>query len=888
MQTSDYDENDFPDIEPFTADDLPPNSTAWKVLEELKSRNQARKDAGETLILPHEPKWQVRKEVCRERFDPKRNVHEIVPVTSGLTLRFNVPWRANSDSLAGELHLDCVSGEKGTYVDHRDRDTDNYEHDKENKFTKWSLYDMAYRLGIRPPKLVRQPSDQPKRPIAYTLAEYAEQHGVTVEYLTRTVKAREVMYFDPRAQEERLAIAFPTPNANRYRFLGETNGRYSKFAHDSGHGVCLYGFKRAVKFAQAHGFTSLGLVNGEPSVWSGQFYECPVFTISGEGEKNSIPQRLIEELRKGWSGNIVVFADNDETGHNAAIKRQQLLRRHGWNDTKIATAGNTFRGYDLGDMAYEYGEQTFERYRECVDTATSIPTLKPEDMGTVFSPFHIERNHLGMLMFNPKLIGMLPDWFVPEVYSTKQNQVLAESLLALHAKGRTIDPKSIMQWIDEHGGRTLFGNEHYIREWLESGTNWESFDSHTAAIHDAYKKRQIAALAIKLSHSAKDPDMDSEAVIGQLQESLNRINLVTEDNDVQSAGEIADTIENEKPTPAIDFNKAAHDKYLGGIAKGAYIIVAGPPGSGKTALVTDMVAHSAYLNDGFSYLYVSQEVPKSHITMRLAASICSSNIFHRDHPFLRQQELIVYSALVKGQATERQRDSWLIVSGMLNDLIPNVFVVFGQHTVSQIAARANRLYMKYGRPVIVVVDYVQYLDFEPNLKFSRNEHIEYNAKALKNLMKSDSVWAVIGLSEAATDVEKFQGAQAADLSQVTGSKSFAYLATTSLMIHPDRKQDEAEDEPKQRRAKPKGPQQNRVDEDDWLDMQDGRLHDYNPNKPLEKRKMWIQVMKNRDGQKDITYPMFYIPAANCWLSNREPEPGNYQSPHSKSYIPEGY
>lgn len=889
--TYDYDASnpEFADIMPFAEKDLPVSSTAVRVLEELRRLNGLRKDAGETSpIMPDEPEWKERKQAFRERKDG-----EIVPVTSALVVRFNAPWRANSDSLSCALHIDDVSGEKGTYVDHRDRDGDAYIQDPANKFKRWTLYDLAFRLGIKPPRMhySKQADSAPKK-VAHTMAEYAEQRGIPLDYLTRVVGAREVEYLDPKAKEKRLAIAFKTPNAKyRYRFLGDSGGRYSKFAHDPGHGICLYGFYRAIKIAQKHGFTSLGIVNGESATWAGQYYQCPVFTISGEGEQSTIHPRLIEEMRQGWKGDWIVFEDNDTRGQSAAFGRQQSMRRHGLENTKLGSFGNSFQGYDLGDMAYEYGDQTQARYLECAAAATNVPTPKLEDVGTIFSPFHLERQHLAMLMFNPKLISWLPAWFAPSVYSTKQHQILAEALLALHSKGRTIESKTLMQWIDEHQGRTLFGNENYIREWQMQGTDWDAFESHTAAIHDAYKKREIAALANTIQHAAQNPDMDSEAILGQVQSSLNRIHTIADEGDMQSLGQIADDMANKKPELAISYGKPSADKHMGGIGKGDYILVAGSAGTGKTAWVTDAILHAAFVNrDTHMFLYVSQEVPKSHIAARMAASMVASNIFRRDYEFLGQQAMIVYSALIKGHETDRQRESWLMATGLMPEAVPNIRVIFGQHTVSQIKARANRLYLQFGKPVIVVVDYVQYLGFEPNLRFSRNEHIEYNAQALKDLMKHDSVWAVIGLSEAATEVEKFQGAQAADLSQVPGSKEFAYLSTTTIMIHPDRKAEDVEDDgpPFKKRSKPKGPQQNRVDEDDWNDYHDGRTTSYDPNKPLEKRKMWIQIMKNRNGEKGTTFPMFYIPAANCWLSNREPEPINYQSPHVRTTYPVGY
>ncbi len=240
-------DDEHQDIDRFEESGLLVDSTAVMVLTELRRRDKERRDDHKTPILPNlECKWVERK--GETRVNAKGDV---VPVLSGLRLKFNAPWRADSDSLSCELHLDNVSGEGGTYTDHADTD---YEPDKEagNGFTAWTLYDLAFRLGIKPRPSPISHRDEPHH-VAYTGEQYAEFPGVPWEYLQRTCKVEQVNHFDPRVKTERLALRSPTPSGKfRYRFLGDNKGK-SKFAHDKDHGIVLYGLQRAIRIAHQEG-----------------------------------------------------------------------------------------------------------------------------------------------------------------------------------------------------------------------------------------------------------------------------------------------------------------------------------------------------------------------------------------------------------------------------------------------------------------------------------------------------------------------------------------------------------------------------------------------------------------------------------------------------------
>lgn len=249
--------------------------------------------------------------------------------TRGKTWRCTSPLRSDSNSPSFAITFD--GDEHGAWTDHVTKESG-------------SLYDLAERLNIDLPERVQVAST--KR--AYGgLADYAQAHGVEVDVF-EAAGWRDITKWHPGTEREEKAIAFPTTNGNRYRFLIDIAPRY---INDKGYTSCWYGLSRAIKMATERGLP-LVICNGEASTVVAQHYGVPACAQTN-GEKK-LPDLLLDELRKSWSGRVVLALDCDETGRQAALALHEQI-----DNSVIVDLGLSEHG-DLADWCALHQDESLD------------------------------------------------------------------------------------------------------------------------------------------------------------------------------------------------------------------------------------------------------------------------------------------------------------------------------------------------------------------------------------------------------------------------------------------------------------------------------------------------------------------------------------------------
>lgn len=243
------------------------------------------------------------------------------------TYRGNTPWRDGSNSDAFTLSVE--DDEHGAAFDHVTEEG-------------FSLYQVAERIGMD------VPSPTTKRAFG-TLAVYAEAHHVTPGVFQAAGWQEATHYGRP-------ALAFPTDNGTRWRFLDDKTPR---FINPKGYARCWYGLKRAVAVAR-HNRQPLVLCNGEPSTVVAEHYGMAACCVTS-GEKKEIPDSLLVELWEAWQGEILVVFDSDDTGRAAGRAVAGQLRENGWPETRAIDLQGGKEGYDLADFCGTHGTASAEK-----------------------------------------------------------------------------------------------------------------------------------------------------------------------------------------------------------------------------------------------------------------------------------------------------------------------------------------------------------------------------------------------------------------------------------------------------------------------------------------------------------------------------------------------
>ena len=190
---------------------------------------------------------------------------------------------------------------------------------------------MAKHLGVTLATIA--PSIDTKT--ATTHEGYAESHGLTLEALRMAGWA-------VGEHQKRPCFIIDTDSGLRYRYI---DGNKPVFKSVTGYKQCLYKFTEAVSIADKGGFP-LVLCNGEASTVAAQQYNVAAFSVTGGGEK-AMPEALLEEVRKAYTGEIVIAMDCDDKGKKAAAALRTQLRSVGYK-VRVVNLGLSNKG-DLAD-----------------------------------------------------------------------------------------------------------------------------------------------------------------------------------------------------------------------------------------------------------------------------------------------------------------------------------------------------------------------------------------------------------------------------------------------------------------------------------------------------------------------------------------------------------
>jgi len=211
--------------------------------------------------------------------------------------RGNSPFRHGSDS--DSFTLTIHDDEHGAYYDHVEG-------------IGGTLYELAKRLDIA---ITSNPTDTRK---ARTFEDFAADHGVTVEDYRRAG-------WSATTYKGKAAISFTTATGTRWRILSADG---SKYESQRGYKASWYRLDHAVVMANGGGFP-LVLCNGEASTVAAQVHGVPATCITG-GAERQIPEALLEELQRQYTGDIMVALDCDDKGKAAARKLYAQLKGAGY------------------------------------------------------------------------------------------------------------------------------------------------------------------------------------------------------------------------------------------------------------------------------------------------------------------------------------------------------------------------------------------------------------------------------------------------------------------------------------------------------------------------------------------------------------------------------
>jgi len=342
-----------------------------------------------------------------------------------------------------------------------------------------------------------------------------------------------------------------------------------------------------------------------------------------------------------------------------------------------------------------------------------------------------------------------------ESFYSASNRWVYQALVSLVDDGKSVGTAEVAEWLNSRGALRTVGGTPYIAQ-LAFTQPAADLEEQARVVRDRYRIRRAKALMsealAKIVAGGVEQDVQKylellEGGIASLSQGVDARELrrVVEALDaaytaIQEASARGDAL------TGTSTGYARIDKATGGLQGSDLVIVAGRPGSGKTAFAINMAARVAGRGDGVAFF--SLEQPNMQLGQRLLSLDGKVDLSKFRSPrFLSPDE---WRRLADSLAVLRPLPLWIDDTAAI--------------TVSAMRSRIRRLKTQIaaGRAgvqtnglKVVVVDYIQLCDV-PDGNKSREQQVAEVSRGLKMIAKTENL-CVLALSQLNRGVESRAG-----------------------------------------------------------------------------------------------------------------------------------
>ena len=282
------------------------------------------------------------------------------------------------------------------------------------------------------------------------------------------------------------------------------------------------------------------------------------------------------------------------------------------------------------------------------------------------------------------------------------------------------DATSITSALIDAGEIQRVGGAPYISTLLDACATPGNGAWHARAVAETAALRRVEQAAAKITRMVHEPGSKAEEITEAAQQEIHAATVQRGQADVETINEFVDdefdhleAVRSGNIPPGIPIGFEDFDRLFKGWMPGRLIIPAGRPGMGKSVITLNWAKNVAKL--GHPALIFSMEMTRREVMWRLFSDVAQINIDKFQNSSFTDVEWVRLK-----QAREKVRKLPIAIDDQAS-------------SIAQINTAARRFVQGYGKPGLIVVDYVQRLDVpgkdRPDLEVGNN------IKALKTLAR---------------------------------------------------------------------------------------------------------------------------------------------------------
>lgn len=342
---------------------------------------------------------------------------------------------------------------------------------------------------------------------------------------------------------------------------------------------------------------------------------------------------------------------------------------------------------------------------------------------SVFYDHGAEAAVLGRMLLDAALISDAEAIVETRSFHKPAHQVLFEALTGLREANQPTDPLSLLAHLAAQGQiRQIPDNGMYVHTLLEHARapgdikHFAGIVADRAVLRDLDLELGAVRATIRAGGTARTEDLVERirTMVSDLSQRVAAAGVWKKWSEMTRPG--MDTLEHigeSGEAPGIPTGLPALDKVIHGLQDSRLIVVAGPPGSGKSTLGAGNFVRSAAFTHKIPTALVSMEMPEQEVFNRLACA--EAGVSAQDAS--------------EGKLSERD---WVKLANMCGetDDAPLWVCDAKNQTFADIRVRARRLQQEHGIRLLVV-DYLALIEVRSNAP--RHQQIDELARQFHNL-----------------------------------------------------------------------------------------------------------------------------------------------------------
>jgi replicative DNA helicase len=343
-----------------------------------------------------------------------------------------------------------------------------------------------------------------------------------------------------------------------------------------------------------------------------------------------------------------------------------------------------------------------------------------------------------------EVIGIAP----PDMFYSDANRRIYEALVALRESGKPIDVVTLARTLQDSGRLAQVGGTPYLAQLVDATPAVLHVSEHAAIIREKWRLRQALARAqtiVATIRAGQIPSADVQALLEEAELTFAELahqqqtkHLVVLKSSLDETLQSLKLMSQRGATiTGIPMGLKPLDEAMSGLHEGDLYIVAGRPGTGKTAFAMGLGENIAKQGDGVAVF--SLEMPDTQLVTRMLSSHTRISLSTFRAPNKIGSH---WSTIVSAVGAMEKLPIWIDDTGGIS--------------LMEIRARVRKLKTDIanghvGNTVcsglkLVIVDYLQLVQAHRERGQNREQEVALVSRSLKLLAKQEKV-AVIALSQ---------------------------------------------------------------------------------------------------------------------------------------------